>query len=28
MARAKARDCLDAEGHVVLCGTRVHLVQA
>jgi catechol 2,3-dioxygenase-like lactoylglutathione lyase family enzyme len=28
MARAKAQGCLDAEGHIVLCGTRVHLVQA
>jgi predicted Zn-dependent peptidase len=28
LARAKAQNCLDAEGHVVLCGTRVRLVQA
>ncbi len=28
LARAKARNCLDAEGNVVLCGTRVRLVQA
>lgn len=27
-ARAKARDCLDAEGDVTLCGTRVRLVAA
>jgi hypothetical protein len=28
LARAKARNCLDAQGHVVLCGTRVRLIQA
>ena len=27
-ARARARGCVDAEGAVVLCGTRVRLVQA
>lgn len=28
LARAKARGCVDADGQVVLCGTRVRLVQA
>ena len=28
LARAKARGCVDADGQVVLCGTRVKLVQA
>lgn len=27
-ARAKARGCLDGDGEIVLCGTRVRLVQA
>ena len=28
LARAKGRGCVDADGQVVLCGTRVRLVQA